>query len=212
MVDEMNSVQKKRNTGERFSRKDWIEAASQEFSNGGAAAVTIEMLARKMGVTKGSFYWHFKDREELLTLVLARWRDDETIGIIEEIERQGGPHKQRLKRLADVSFEDIEPLTLKGRLEFAFRNWAREDELAKNAIAAVDHLRVQYLVRHFTGLGLPHARAVVHAHLYYSNMLGQLLDSGFASAKEAATIRRQVIDHLIKGAEAEAAAHRASGA
>ena len=209
MVYKMNTVQQKRNSRERLSRKDWIDAASQEFAVGGPAAVTVEMLARKMGVTKGSFYWHFKDRDELLTSVLAQWRDDATMSIIENIERQGGPHRQRLKILADVVLQEVEPLELGGRLELAFRNWARQDELANNAVAAVDHLRLQYLTRHFAGLGLPHGRAVVHAHLYYSNMLGQLLNAGFTSKKEANVIRRRVIEHLLDDAEAEGAAHSA---
>ena len=57
---------------------NWIRAAFARLANEGIESVRIELLARDLGVSKGSFYWHFRDREDLLTCVLDRWEADET--------------------------------------------------------------------------------------------------------------------------------------
>src|SRR6202451_414830 len=56
---------------------DWIRAAEIHLSNHGIESVRVELLARDLGVSKGSFYWHFRDRGELLEKLLTRWEDAE---------------------------------------------------------------------------------------------------------------------------------------
>ena len=63
----------------RLSAQDWARAAVKAIANGGLAAVAVEPLARTLGVTKGSFYAHFRNRDELVTAALAEWRERSTL-------------------------------------------------------------------------------------------------------------------------------------
>lgn len=85
----------------RLGREQWVNAAYDVFQDEGLAAVRIEALARTLGSTKGSFYWHFTDRRDLLLAVLDRWRELETEGVIAEVD-DDLPPAQRLAILMRV--------------------------------------------------------------------------------------------------------------
>jgi len=75
-----------------LGREDWLHAARLALLRGGVEQVRVEKLARALNVTKGSFYWHFKDREELLELLLREW-EDEVHGLLIQL----GKHSRREK-------------------------------------------------------------------------------------------------------------------
>lgn len=85
----------------RLSREDWVDAAYARFRDGGISAVSVEAVARDLGATKGSFYWHFDDRSALVNDVLARWEDLETERLIEIVEQVDDP-TERLAKLLEV--------------------------------------------------------------------------------------------------------------
>lgn len=89
----------------RLTPDDWIDAARELIATSGIAALAVEPLARTLGVTKGSFYWHFSDRNALLTAVLERWEREGTDARIAASERLADP-RQRLARLIDETFTD----------------------------------------------------------------------------------------------------------
>ena len=82
----------------RLRAEDWELAALEALGTSGLAAVNVQALARKLGVTKGSFYWHFADREALLKATLARWEASYTERVIEALETIDDPRK-RLEQL-----------------------------------------------------------------------------------------------------------------
>src|SRR5829696_6845194 len=90
--------------------EDWVEAARAVMAEGGIEAVAVEPLARQLGVTKGSFYWHFKDRRALLEATLERWEEESTEARIAASRRISDP-RERLIRLGEEIFGDA-PLTL----------------------------------------------------------------------------------------------------
>jgi len=85
----------------RLAREDWVDAAYARFSDGGIGAVSVEAVARDLGATKGSFYWHFTDRGALVDDVLTRWEDLETERLIDLVEQVGDP-TDRLAKLLEV--------------------------------------------------------------------------------------------------------------
>lgn len=85
----------------RVSADDWIDAAYRQFNDNGISAVRVEAIARDLGATKGSFYWHFADRAALVAAVMARWERIETDFVIDLVERAGTP-AERLAVLYDV--------------------------------------------------------------------------------------------------------------
>jgi AcrR family transcriptional regulator len=84
----------------RLGRDDWADAALAALAEGGLAAVAVEPLATRLGATKGSFYWHFANRDELVAAALDRWADRHTEAIIRELEPVIDPI-ERLDRLFD---------------------------------------------------------------------------------------------------------------
>jgi AcrR family transcriptional regulator len=94
-----------RKPGQRpLTPDDWARAALAEIARGGIEAVAVESLAAELGATKGSFYWHFKNRDALIQAALGRWEQRRTGAVIEELEREPGPAR-RLRKLLEAAFE-----------------------------------------------------------------------------------------------------------
>src|SRR5258706_8880428 len=108
---------------------DWVKAAARRLASGGSEAVAIEPLAREMGVTKGSFYWHFPDRAALLAALIADWEIRATAPMLDRLRRLGGEPADRLSALmATVAGESA------GSVHPAFRAWAQKDPSASPAV------------------------------------------------------------------------------
>jgi len=119
--------------------QDWIRAASVRFSQDGVEAVRIELLARDLGVSKGSFYWHFRDREDLLNSVLADWEREEIAWLEEASSFQRSP----AARWARFVERGAEPQ--RGRFESALRGWARRDDRVSSRVASIEKERAIYI-------------------------------------------------------------------
>ena len=149
--------------GKRLGREAWVAAAFRMLGRRGIAAVGVEPLAKALGVTKGSFYWHFKDRRALLEALLAYWEERETSSIITDVEAVPGPPAQQLRRLYARAHADRDALAP----ELAIRDWARRDPFARKAVLAVDARRLAWLTRHFRPLSKSAAEAEAKAELSY---------------------------------------------
>ena len=147
---------------------DWAEAALQLIAEAGLRAVTVTALANRLGVTKGSFYWHFRGREELLTAALARWErraTDETVQALDAIP----DHRRRLELIFDASSQPPRARSLYASLA------ASADEPAVKAVLArVGAARVEYLDGCYRNLGLSPAEARARAVFAYAAYRGLL--------------------------------------
>lgn len=86
-------------TDARLAKQDWIDAALDVLLTSGPDAVAVQPLARRLGATKGSFYWHFATRDELLTETLARWEvvaTDDVIALLEAMDASAAEKATRL--------------------------------------------------------------------------------------------------------------------
>ena len=122
----------------QLTRNHWIEAALQTLGRRGVDAVRIEVLARELGVTKGSFYWHFKDRDDLLEAMISAW-EEETRALHEETAKAGDA-SARMHRSNELVNQQ------KGRLpDYAMFAWARRDPKVAQRVAAVEARRLSFL-------------------------------------------------------------------
>jgi AcrR family transcriptional regulator len=149
-----------------LSASDWVRAAARRLAADGVDAVRVEPLAKDLGVSKGSFYWHFSDRDALLDALLEYWRSAGTTGVIVEIEEASSDPADRLRRLVHLAFGHVD-----GGFDAAVRTWAAREDRARAAVHAVDDVRIAYLVRLLTdaGSGDPARRAAV----VYRALLGE---------------------------------------
>jgi AcrR family transcriptional regulator len=125
----------------RTPRSGWIDEGLRALGAGGPDAVRIEELARKLGVTKGGFYWHFADRRELLDEMLDTWERVSIDEAIKLVEGQGGDARTRLGRLFDVA-SSLNKLV---KVELAIRDWARRDRAVAARLRRVDNRRMEYM-------------------------------------------------------------------
>ncbi|MEN3306077.1 MAG: hypothetical protein V7603_2279 [Micromonosporaceae bacterium] len=153
----------------RLSRDDWARAALAALARGGLAAVAVEPIAAGLGTTKGSFYWHFRSRDELIAAALALWRQAGTTSVIEDLEAGAAPAEQRLRQLFTRVFAqdagtgaDLALLADAGH------------PLVAPVLAEVTEQRLRYVTALFRQLGFAPARARRRALFAYSAFLGQL--------------------------------------
>ena len=170
----------------------WIEAGLKELASSGIVGVRVEVLAQRLGVTKGGFYRRFKDRRALLNAVLDEWargRISAIDGLREQSERQTPS-----ERLSSVARHYTERLSVHGMaIELSIRQWARTDSAAAAACASVDEARLKLAGQLYRDLGFSHAESRERAILLYSFLFGQSLlfvEHGprkFASITDAGT-------------------------
>lgn len=163
----------------------WVAAGLEALRTGGIAGVRVERLAEDLGITKGSFYWHFRGRGELLEALLEFWAREMTEAEFERISQVKGGLARRLATLA----EDVLERGV-GRYDPAVRAWARSDRKVAAAVAQVDRRRVRALTGFFEEGGFTPAEARTRARLFYTFLLGE--PQVRAPAREAAELARMV--------------------
>ncbi|HSS01641.1 MAG TPA: TetR/AcrR family transcriptional regulator [Kofleriaceae bacterium] len=151
----------------RLSSADWEAAALDALAEQGLAGLAVEPLARRLGVTKGSFYWHFADRDALLAAALAHWETSYTERVIDAVEAVADP-RERLARLIGQSLAGGRS----DRIHIALATASHP--LARRALARVTHRRLGYLESCYVALGQPRRSARRSALLAYAAYVGLL--------------------------------------
>lgn len=166
-------------------RQQWLAAGLEALRRGGAGEVRVERLAADLGITKGSFYWHFRGRGELLDALLEYWAREMTDLELERVAALGGGLAARLLALA----QDVLEKGL-GRFDPAIRTWARQDRKVAAAVAHVDRRRMRALAGFFADGGFSAAEARARARLFYAFLLGE--PQVRAPGREAGDLARMV--------------------
>ena len=170
----------------------WVEAAFDLRAEGGVDAVRIDPLAKRLGVTRGSFYWHFKDREALHQAMLKQWRKWATYQVGDKLERAVPDARERLRR--NLALPAAGPRAKRAAaIEFAIRQWARRDEEAARAVQRIDHQRLHYYAKHFLELGHGEEDARKRAYLFYAALMSQAIIVTDASTDVRAHLASMVI-------------------
>ncbi|MCW2984998.1 MAG: transcriptional regulator, TetR family [Conexibacter sp.] len=150
---------------DNLDRERWEQAALDALERGGLPAVAVEPLARELGVTKGSFYWHFKTRQDLLAATVARW---ERLHVDAPLDALAGVEDPRERLLALLGRASGKPPTIFMRMLEAV-----DEPVVHAAVARAAELRVAFMERGFRELGLSRARARRQALLAYSTYVGR---------------------------------------
>lgn len=144
----------------------WAEAALDALASGGLDAVAVEPLARRLHVTKGSFYWHFQNREALLRAALGLWERRETYDTIEGVEEIADPY-ERIVRL----FKQANSSHRAGRLYLALAA-ASDDPVVGEVVRRVSSRRLAYLHKCYLDLGLSEHDAQLWSTFAYATFIG----------------------------------------
>jgi AcrR family transcriptional regulator len=151
-----------------LTREDWTRSALLAIAEGGTGAVAVEPLAARLGATKGSFYWHFRSRGELLAAALATWEREATDAIIEQLAGVADP-VERLRQVMVAAMEDENDEY--GAIDAALLASAADTAVGP-VVERVHAKRLAFLERCFLDMGLPRPDARVRARIGYSVYLG----------------------------------------
>ena len=170
------------NMGDQLSARDWLDQGLKALAESGFTALKAEPLAKAMGVSRGSFYWHFADINAFHAAILARWREvaaEQIIANVEAAAKDEDPLALLLRRVFS------ERLTL----EKAVRSWANVDPAARAAVQAIDQRRLGYVESLLKQSGLSDAVARDRAQILYWTFLGfALSDQPLPKAREQALV------------------------
>ena len=156
-------------TVSRLSPEDWLNAAQRRLVDGGIDAVKIGPLAEDLSVTRGSFYWHFRDRNHLVEALLARWQARSHEMFHRLVGGDGASGMEEFVRLVHLWIDesDFDPA-----LESAMRDWARTSDDVSAVVKAVDEERIAYIQRIFLDFGYGKDEAFIRARIAYFHQVG----------------------------------------
>ena len=171
------------------SREQWIQAGLDVLNESGVDSVTIHHLARKLGVSRSGFYWHFKNRGALLDALLEDWARLSTEVITENVEVLALNPVTRLMRTAEMVLD----YSL-ASYEIALRHWALQDNKAARAVRAATKVRLDFVRQAFAELGFKGEDLEMRAMLYAAYTTWESPMFGHISKKR----RRAMIKERIK--------------
>jgi AcrR family transcriptional regulator len=168
------------------STEDWVRLAREVLIKEGIVGVKIDRLAKLAGVTRGGFYWRFKNRGKLFDALIEDWRERNTEPMLKVLRADGSP-KQRLRQLAELY---IDGRDFSEAYDSAVRSWAAMSAPIAILVRSVDDIRLEALEGLFRDAGFDAGTAKIHARITYFHQIGYYA----IAMKETREERRTLID------------------
>ncbi|MBO9112693.1 MULTISPECIES: TetR/AcrR family transcriptional regulator [Rhizobium/Agrobacterium group] len=167
----MDQTVMENDSGWRGSPEGWLEAAYSSLIESGVDSVKILPLAKKLKLSRTSFYWFFKDREELLDALVQKWRDKNTGNLVKQTEAYAESLAEAMLNVFDCWLNrDL----FDSQFEFAVRSWALQSSEILDEVRQADQARVEALSRMFMRFGLEPVPADVRARTTYLVQIGYI--------------------------------------
>lgn len=174
----------------KVTRDDWLNLAMDVLVSDGVDRVKVLTLAERMGVSRSSFYWYFKSRQELLDALLDRWLNKNTRGMVAQAEAAA---ETVTEAVCNVQKCVVNPDLFDTALDFAVRDWARRSGKVRRLLDRSDSERLDALTAMFTRFGYPPDEARTRAHVLYFMQLGY----DFAQRGEQPEVRLATVPHYL---------------
>lgn len=175
----------------RTPRGAWIEAALKALAAGGPEAVRVEALAAGLGVSKGGFYWHFKNRQSLLEEMLDAWEKVGTEEVIARVEGEPGDSREKIRKLFALS------PTADFEVDLALREWARRDPVVAARLQRIDTRRLRFLRSLFGQLCADEEDAEARGMLAYSLLIGTYFIAAHADGRTRSELMGIALERLL---------------
>ncbi len=181
----------------QLNRESWILTAFETLYIDGIDAVRIEPLATKLNVTKGSFYWHFKNRTELHDALLEYWEKEMTQSVLDAAnEFHGSPQQRLINTLREVVGKE------RTKYDPAVRNWARTDIKVKKVVEYIDKIRLSFLHGLFVDIGFDKQQAEIRSRLMYYYIMGEVtvtIKEPMAKRMKNLDIKTEIMMQVLPG-------------
>ncbi len=153
----------------KVTREDWLNLAARVLIERGVSQVKVLTLAGELGVSRSSFYWYFRSREDLLDQLLERWEGQNTRAVLDHAAKPAGNICRAVMHLFECF---IDPTRFDPRLDFAVREWARRSPQVRARVDAADEARVNAIRDMFLRHGFEAAEAFTRARIIYFMQIG----------------------------------------
>jgi len=174
-------------------RDAWVEAALQALATGGPEGIRVEALAAHLGVSKGGFYWHFKNRRALLEEMLDSWERSVVGDVIEQVESEPGEPRVKLQHLFDLALASPDLLPT----ELALRDWSRRDSEVAARLHRVDNQRMEYLRSLFGPICVDEDDVEARSILAFSLFIGSNFIVAAHGGRSRSQVLRLALDRLL---------------
>lgn len=178
-------------SGWRGSPEVWFEAAIEILLESGIEAVKISTLAKRLNISRTSFYWFFTDREALLSELVAFWKRKNTGSLIKQVEAYAETLPEAALNVFDCWYDQT---LFDSRLEFAIRSWSLQSADIRQSVQEADDERLNALIAMFEKFGKSEIEAEVHARTLYLVQIGYIT----MQTKEPLETRIQWIPGYVK--------------
>jgi AcrR family transcriptional regulator len=175
----------------RTPRRAWVDAALRALAAGGPEAVRVEALAASLGVSKGGFYWHFKDRQVLLDEMLDSWEKAVVEEVIKKVESRPAGPRAKLQQLFELA------PSVDFAVELAIRDWARRDTDVAERLYRIDNRRMGYLRSLFGQFCTNESDVEARSMLAFSLFIGSYFIAVEHGGKTRSQVLQLAIDRLL---------------
>lgn len=177
-------------SGWRGSHEGWLEAAYEALLDSGVDSVKILPLAKRLNLSRTSFYWFFKDREELLSALISRWREKNTGNLVKQSEAYAESLAEAMLNVFDCWLnKDL----FDSQFEFAVRSWALQSPEIQADVQEADRARMEALSRMFMRFGFAEAQADVRARTTYLVQIGYI---SMQSTEDTAVRMKRIPEYI----------------
>lgn len=183
--------QKSNDSGWRGSPDVWLTAASEILVESGVEGVKIAALGKKLQLSRTSFYWFFRDREELLDALVQKWKDKNTGSIIGQSQAYADSLAEATLNVFDCWLDES---LFDSRFEFAMRSWALQSKEIQAEVKLADEQRLGALCGMFERYGFDETAADVHARTIYLVQIGYIS----MQSDESLDLRMKRIPEYVK--------------
>lgn len=177
-------------SGWRGSHEGWLEAAYEALLESGVESVKILPLAKRLNLSRTSFYWFFRDREELLGALVTRWREKNTGNLVKQCEAYAETLAEAMLNVFDCW---VDTALFDAQFEFAVRSWALQSPDILAEVQAADQTRMEAIARMFQRFGHDAGAADVRARTTYLVQIGYI---SMQSREDIALRMRRIPDYI----------------
>lgn len=166
---DLDQVRPNNGRSSRLSRADWLVAARDALISEGNNGVKVERLAKRLNVTRGGFYWHFRNRGDLLDSLLKSWEQETSVLFEHALQ---GNHADGIGEFLAMCRSWVEEDVYNPAYDSAVRDWARVSKHVAKAVKRVDRKRIDIIKRIFLDIGYPEEKAFIRARITYFHQVG----------------------------------------
>ena len=172
---------------ERLTQDDWINYGLKSLSKLGYKSLKAASLAHALGVSRGSFYWHFKNIVDFELQLIASWKQRTTESVITELEDNVSPEKRLIRLIGLALSNDL-------KLDKAMRSWSMEDRRVSQIVTEVDNQRILYVESLLEAMMTNKQDVTLQAKILYWSCIGKSV----VEVNSKSTYNEADIKHFLK--------------